>query len=90
MLLGMPHARPMSVIGPRCWEVRVPDPDVDKTWCIIYRSDDDFIVIVEVFAKKTQATPDSVIKTSRERLRRYDTERAALEMAAQQRKDEQS
>ena len=74
----------MRSIGPRCHELRIHDPAVDKTWRIVYRVDDDFIVIVEVFAKKTQTTPESVIETSRERLRRYDETRAAMEKAARQ------
>ena len=37
-----------------------------------YRLDGDAVVIVEVFAKKTQSTPRRVIVTSRQRLRQYD------------------
>jgi phage-related protein len=53
-LLGMPHSRPMPSIGPSCHEIRIPDAGV--TWRIIYRVDDDAIVIAEVFPKKQQAT----------------------------------
>jgi len=68
--LGMPHARPMPSIGRRCHELRIPDEKM--TWRIIYRIDDDAIVIAEVFAKKTGRTPQSVIQTCKRRLREYD------------------
>jgi phage-related protein len=68
--LGMPHSRPMSEIGPRCHELRVPDERV--TWRIIYRVDPDAVVIVEVFAKKTVRTPRAVLEACRKRLKEYD------------------
>ena len=70
VMLGLPHVRPMPVIGPRCQELRIVDRDA--TWRIIVRVDGDAIVIVEVFAKKTRATPRSVIETCRRRLKEYD------------------
>jgi len=39
---------------------------------IVYRIDPDAIILVEVFVKKTQKTPPSVLETCRRRLRRYD------------------
>lgn len=72
--LSLPHSRPMSDIGPRCHELRITDTDV--TWRIIYRHDPDAVLIAEVFAKKTRATPQWVIATSRRRLREYDNLRA--------------
>ncbi len=68
--LTLPHSRPMPTIGPRCHELRLPDADV--TWRIVYRLDPDAIVIADVFAKKTQATPKAVLDTCRRRLRQYD------------------
>jgi phage-related protein len=68
--LAMPHSRPMAVIGARCHELRISDAGV--TWRIIYRVDPDAIVIVNVFSKKSQTTPHSVIETSRRRLQEYD------------------
>lgn len=68
--LSLPHSRPMPSIGPRCHELRVVDEDV--TWRIIYRTDADAIIIVGVFAKKTQRTPPDVISNCRRRLREYD------------------
>jgi phage-related protein len=70
--LSMPHARPMSSIGPQCHELRVNDEH--KTWRIIYRIDPDAIVICEVFEKKTPRTPKSVIAVCQQRLRRYDAD----------------
>ncbi|SRR6266446_171952 len=69
---SMPHARPMLSIGPHCYALRVNDGN--KTWRIIYRIDPDAIVICEVFEKKTQRTPTSVIDVCHQRLRRYDAD----------------
>ena len=69
-ILEMPHSRPMPVIGERCPELRVVD--AGKTWRIMYRIDSDAIVILDVFSKKTRATPQSVVSRSRKRLREYD------------------
>lgn len=45
--LSLPQSRPMPSIGRRCHELRVVDED--GTWRIMYRTDDDAIVIAEVF-----------------------------------------
>ena len=68
--LGLSHSRPMSAIGRRCHELRIVDSDV--TWRLVYRTDDDAIVIAEVFAKKTRTTPKSVIDICKRRLKEYD------------------
>ena len=68
--LSMPISRPMPSLGPRCAELRIVDEDV--TWRIIYRADADAILLAEVFAKKTQATPRSVLDVCKKRLRAYD------------------
>jgi phage-related protein len=68
--LGMPHARSMPSVGSRCHELRILD--AQATWRILYRIDVDAIVIVEVFSKKTQTTPQHVIQVCRQRLRKYD------------------
>ena len=44
---------------------------VTETWRVIYRIDGDAIVIVDVFAKKTQKTPNTVIKNCQRRLKEY-------------------
>jgi Phage-related protein len=69
-LLAMPHFRPMPSIGSRRHELRIDD--VGVTWRIVYRIDEDAVVILEVFNKKTPKTPESVIKTCRRRLRSYE------------------
>ena len=68
--IAMPHSRPMPSIGKRCHELRVRDKD--QNWRIVYRIDPDAIVIVEVFAKKTGATPKKVIEKCKARLKAYD------------------
>jgi phage-related protein len=68
--LGMPHSRPMPGIGRRCHELRVRDGS--HNWRIVYRLDDDAIVIAEVFAKTTRQTPRTVIANCRRRLALYD------------------
>lgn len=70
--ISLPHSRPMKTIGQRCHELRINDQDV--TWRIMYRIDDDAIVIAEVFAKKTQTTPKKIIALCKERYMRYDDE----------------
>ena len=69
-VLGLPQSRPMPAIGRRCHELRIIDADV--TWRLVYRIDSDAIVVAEVFAKKTQATPKPVIEACKRRLRAYD------------------
>jgi phage-related protein len=71
--IGLPHSRPMPSVGPRCHELRIRDED--KNWRLMYRIDPDAIVIVDVFAKKTERTPTSVIETCRARLQTYDAVR---------------
>ena len=68
--LEMPHSRPMSIVGSRCHELRIQDGDL--TWRLIYRVDPDAVIICDVFAKKTQATPRSVVESCRRRLTAYD------------------
>jgi phage-related protein len=67
--LSLPHSRPMPSVGGGGHELRVIDQDV--TWRIMYYVDADAIVILDVFKKKSRATPKSVIKVCRERLRTY-------------------
>jgi phage-related protein len=68
--LGLPHSRSMPNIGAHCHELRIRDQDT--TWRIIYRIDDDAIVIVEVFNKTTRTTQKSSIEVCQKRLTRYD------------------
>ena len=68
--LSLPHSRPMPRVGKRCHELRIPDADV--SWRIVYRTDDDAIVIADVFGKTTRITPKSIISECARRLGAYD------------------
>jgi phage-related protein len=68
--LALPHSRPRPTIGRRVHELRIIDQG--RTWRIVYRVDPDVIVIAEVFAKRTRATPQAVIQVCRQRLAQYD------------------
>ncbi len=68
--LGMPHSRPMPSIGRRCRELRVVD--AAAAWRIVDRIDDDAILVVDVFSKKTTKTPLTVIAACDRRLKEYD------------------
>lgn len=67
----MPHSRPMPSVGARCHELRVNDEN--KTWRIIYRIDTDAVVILEVFEKKTNRTPKTIIDVCQKRMKNYDS-----------------
>jgi phage-related protein len=68
--LGMPHSRPMPAVGPRCHELRIND--ARGAWRVMYRIDDDAVVILEVFQKKTGKTPKRVLEICRARAAEYD------------------
>ena len=68
--LALPHSRPMPSVGPGCHELRIRD--AHQHWRIVYRSDSDAVVIVDVFAKTTGKTPQQVVENCRSRLKRYD------------------
>jgi phage-related protein len=68
--LSLPHSRPMPSIASRCHELRINDKS--KTWRIIYRIDEDSIIILDVFSKTTNQTPKSVIERCQKRLKDYD------------------
>jgi len=72
LVLSMPVSRPMPGIGARSHELRIADAEKRLTWRIIYRIDDDAILIGEVFAKKTRSTPMAVINACKRRFKRYD------------------
>lgn len=67
----MPHSRPMPSIGRRCHELRIDEPD--HSWRIVYRIDPDAILILAVFDKTTRETPLRIVRSRRDRLRRYDS-----------------
>lgn len=69
-LLALPHSRPMPSIGRRCHELRIND--LSGTFRIVYLVEPDAIVILDVFMKKTERTPHSIIDRCRSRLRQYE------------------
>ncbi len=68
--LTMPASRPTPSIGPRCHELRINDEGT--TWRIVYRIDEDAILILDVFQKKTRSTPHSVIDDCKRRIQQYE------------------
>jgi len=68
--VGLPHSRPMPRVGRRCHELRVKDRHHE--WRIVYRTDPDAVLLLDVFAKSTRTTPDRVITECQRRLKLYD------------------
>ena len=60
----------MPSIGKACYEIRVNS--AEGQWRIIFRIDDDAIIIADVFQKKTAQTPVAVIQRCKRRLSHYD------------------
>lgn len=56
----------MPSLGAACHELRIIDRSV--TWRIMYHVHPEAIVILDVFAKKTTATPKAVIVDCQKRL----------------------
>jgi phage-related protein len=67
--LSLPVSRPMPSIGPGCHELRILDGNV--TWRIIYAIDVDAIVVLDVFAKKSNKTPSDIASNCKRRLRMF-------------------
>lgn len=67
--ISLPHSRPMPSIGRSCHELRIPDEK--RTWRVVYYVDALAIVILEVFAKTTAQTPQTVIDICKTRLKLY-------------------
>ena len=59
----------MPSIGPGCHELWILDRD--QTWRIVYHTAADAIVILEVFSKKTAATPKTVTTGARRRVQMF-------------------
>lgn len=68
--LSLPHSRPMPSICSGCNELRINDEN--KTWRIVYRIENDAIIILEVFEKKSQKTPQEVVDNCKWRIRLYE------------------
>jgi phage-related protein len=71
-LLSLPESRPMPNIGKHCHELRVGDREYNIEWRIIYRIDEEEIVIFDIFQKTTQKTPKQIIDNCQKRINRYD------------------
>ena len=69
--IGMPYSRPMPSIGPRCHELRIRDER--HNWRVLYRIDDDVILVPVVFAKRTPKTPKKDIDLCKRRLKDHDS-----------------
>jgi phage-related protein len=70
-LIPLPHSRPMTkAIGARRHELRIQDENATSR--IMYRIDPDEILILDVFSKKAQTTPVSVIDACKSRLKTWD------------------
>jgi phage-related protein len=67
--LELPHSRPMPSIGPSTHELRIQDEDVQ--WRIAYFIHEEAIVILGVWKKTTQKTPQRVIENCRRRREQY-------------------
>jgi len=70
--LSLPQSRPMQSIGARCHELRINDENI--TWRIVYKIYNDAILILEIFEKKTNKTPISIIDVCKKRIKLYDSD----------------
>lgn len=68
--LGMPLAEPLPDLGRGCGALRVRD--AGHNWRIVFRIDSDAILVLEVYAKKTQRIPKEVIERCKDRLKKYE------------------
>ena len=71
-VLAMPASRPLPSIGERCHELRVKDFQFKTIWRIVYRTDANVILIVDIFAKKPRKMPIEAVWRCKGRLRKYD------------------
>jgi phage-related protein len=67
--IGLPHSRPMPIIGTHCHELRVRDEN--KNWRIFYYLTADAVVILDVQNKTTQKTQRAVLEACGRRLKLY-------------------
>ncbi|MBK9240120.1 MAG: type II toxin-antitoxin system RelE/ParE family toxin [Acidobacteria bacterium] len=65
-LLGLPASRPMPTIGSGCHELRIRDGEAN--WRVMYHLANDAVVVLDIFAKKTDTTPKAVLDACRQRL----------------------
>lgn len=75
--LSLPQSRPMPSVGNGCHELRVRDREAN--WRLIDFLDTDAVIVLHIFAKKTQQTPHDAITLCRRRLKIYRDKRAEIE-----------
>ncbi len=63
----------MPSIGPACHEVRFTDEN--SIWRVIYHIGPTAIVVLDIFQKKTNRTPEGVIEDCRRRPRKFQADR---------------
>jgi len=68
--LSLPHSRPLPSIRSGVHELRINDHSA--IWRIVYRIDEDAIVIAEVFSKKSRKIPRRILELCRRRFNQYD------------------
>ena len=64
-----PAATPVPSVGTQCHELRINDAGHAQR--IMYHVEPDAVVVLDVFSKKTEATPTTVLSTCRRRLSAY-------------------
>ena len=68
-MLSLPQSRPMPSVWTQCHELRIND--AGHAWRIMYHVELDAVVVLEVFSKKTWATPTATLNSCRRRLAAY-------------------
>ena len=68
-VLSLPQSRPMPSVGTQCHELRVAD--AGHVWRIMYHVEPDAVVVLDVFSKKTETTPQQMLHICRTRLAAY-------------------
>lgn len=53
------------------YELRINDEH--ESWRIVYRVDDDYILVAHIFSKKSQKMPMEIIEVCKRRLKDYDS-----------------
>ncbi len=69
--LGMPQSEPLPEVGRGCGALRIRD--AAQNWRIMYRTDSDAVLILEVYSKKTRKIPDEVIRRCKQRIKQYES-----------------
>jgi phage-related protein len=70
--LSLPLSRPLPGVGAGCHELGISDLAQGADWRVMYCIDELAILVLDVFKKETQQTPESVKNACRERLSRYE------------------